>query len=538
MGGATRARDEAAQRAATEVRGPLEPGSIFEKYEIVRCIGMGGMGAVYEARHVRLSKRVALKTMLDGLATKPELVERILREGETIARIRHPHVVDIYDVGIHDGVPYLVEEFLEGETLHDLLDRIGALSEQQIADVLVPIADALAAAHGANVVHRDLKPANIFLARDARGNVRPKLLDFGISKMSDRSEGPGLTKAGSVIGTPEYMAPEQIHQLPDVDGRADQYALGVVMYECITGLVPYRQTSLFELLSASVAGVFEPPHAHRPDIDADLELVVLRAMATDRAQRFADMHELALALLPFASDKVKSQFDASGALIPAAGSSQPEIAFPDRPSAKIPKAIPHAATLPATPARASNVHAPKISVESASGIRRRGDRRGALAAALLGVVVLVGAGYALLPRDEPAAATPTFEVVLTTEPTDATIRLDGRVIGRGEVRASLPKDGTEHVIEVRAQGYASREILFRDGLDTQVVMLDPVTPAPATAIAPSAAPAVAPVTPDDVADDVDTPAPPRERSRTRPRRRPAAPTGPASADPVDIRLSR
>ncbi len=522
MGGATRARDEA-QRAATEIRGPLEPGAVFEKYEIVRCIGTGGMGAVYEARHVRLSKRVALKTMLEGLATKPDLVQRIMREGETIARIRHPHVVDIYDVGIHDGVPYLVEEFLEGETLHDFLDRVGVLSATQLADILVPIADALAAAHGENVVHRDLKPANIFLARDARGQVRPKLLDFGISKMSDRMDGPSLTKAGSVIGTPEYMAPEQIHQLPDVDGRADQYAFGVVMYECITGLVPYRHTSLFELLSAAVAGVFDPPHVHRADVDADLELIVLRAMATDRTQRFSDMHELVLALLPLASDKVRSQFDASGALLTTSMPRQ-ELALgePSLPNAA--RAV--AATLPATPAPVSHT---RTSIESASGVRRRQPAHKAWLAVLgLALLGLAGAGYFALsaPPAEPAAPA-TFEVALTAQPAEALIRLDGRAIGTGSARVTLPRDGSEHVIEVRSAGHASREILFRDAFTTQTVLLEPLLTAPTPA---AAEPAAAPV--------VEEEPPPAAHASRMKRHAPRSEPSTSSSEPVDIRLTR
>ncbi|MBC7174474.1 MAG: serine/threonine protein kinase, partial [Polyangiaceae bacterium] len=438
-------------------------------YEVIRCIGLGGMGAVYEARHVRLSKRVALKTMLEGLSEKPDLVERILREGETIARIHHPHVVDIYDVGIHDGVPYLVEEFLEGETLYDLLDRVGSLSATQIADLLVPIADALAAAHDANVVHRDLKPANIFLARDARGNVRPKLLDFGISKMSDRSDGPSLTKAGSVIGTPEYMPPEQIHLLPDIDGRADQYALGVVMYECITGVLPYRQASLFELLSASVAGLFDPPHAICPDVDVDLELLVLRAMATDRRQRFGDMHELVRQLLPLASEKVRSQFDASGALLPQADGTHPGIALPERPSSKVLRGSAHAKTLPATPVDSAQ-QAPAVidgvsgirlqpSLQASSGAPRKSARskiRLWMAMLLIGVGMVGAVGYFMFGREsEPSvpAAPSTFEVALRADPVDATLRLDGREIGRGEARVELPRDGREHLLEVRATGY-------------------------------------------------------------------------------------
>lgn len=287
----------------------LAPGTVFGKYEIVRCVGTGGMGSVYEATHTLLRKRVAVKTLHPQLTSHFDFRARFLREGETLARIRHPNVVDISDVGVQDGLTFLVMEFLEGETLYTLLTRERRLDERRIANLMLPLLDGLGAAHAAGVVHRDLKPENIFLARDAKGELRPKLLDFGISKVEGTPQSLALTSGGAVLGTPLYMSPEAARGGANVDWRSDEYALGVVLYECATGQLPFHHAGLLDQMNAIVGGVYEHPCAVRPELSPELAEVMIQAMAREPERRFVPLDALGRALLPFASSRVRAYYE-------------------------------------------------------------------------------------------------------------------------------------------------------------------------------------------------------------------------------------
>ncbi|MFT3922771.1 MAG: serine/threonine-protein kinase [Myxococcales bacterium] len=286
---------------------PLAPGSTFARYEITRCIGVGGMGAVFEATHTLLKKRVALKALHANLSRAEAARDRFLREAETVARIRHPNVVDITDVGVERGMPYLVMEFLEGEDVASLLDR-GSLEPAVVADIVVPIASGLCAVHRLGIVHRDIKPENIFLARDNHGEVVPKLVDFGVSKDLG-ALGSNAPPLHTVTGTPHYMSPEQARGAATLDGRTDQYALGILLYQSLSGARPYDAESLLELMHLIDQGHFKPLRSAAPEVPAELEAIVHRAMARNPWERFESMAAFGRALLPFASERTRFTYE-------------------------------------------------------------------------------------------------------------------------------------------------------------------------------------------------------------------------------------
>jgi serine/threonine protein kinase len=280
----------------------LPEGTVLGAYRLVRRIGTGGMGAVYEAEHQELRKRVALKTPYTEAGLSPEGRARFVQEGKTVSRIRHPHVVDITDVGEIDDIAYLVMEYLEGETLADLIRREGALDTQLIADILVPVAAALHEAHGLGIVHRDMKPDNIFLTHSVHGHLHPKVLDFGISKVVGDAASPRLTGTNAILGTPSYVSPEQLESAQSTTPMSDQYSLGVVIYEASTGENPFAgYTSLMSMMNAVVKGLYRRPLEVNPRVDERLARIALRAMSVSPSSRYRSMAELGAELLALAS---------------------------------------------------------------------------------------------------------------------------------------------------------------------------------------------------------------------------------------------
>ena len=282
--------------------GVLSEGTRLGKYEIVRQLGAGGMGAVYEAVHTQIRKRVAIKVLAPAVAAKPEARTRFLREAQLTSKVRHPHAVDVTDMGTEGDQTFLVMELLDGEDLAARLSRDRWLAIPDLVDVMLPVCSAVAAAHAAGVIHRDLKPQNIFLARGANGLV-PKVLDFGISKAQDSATADALTGSNAVIGTPYYLAPEQVLDSRAASPASDQYAIGVVLYECMTGARPFQSDNLYTVFQAIISGAAARPRDRRPDIDASVEEVVLRAMHVSPEWRFPSVTALGCALWPFASER-------------------------------------------------------------------------------------------------------------------------------------------------------------------------------------------------------------------------------------------
>ncbi|MBS2014633.1 MAG: protein kinase [Deltaproteobacteria bacterium] len=289
-------------------RGALDqlPTSTLGQYEIRAKLGSGGMGDVYDAVHTSLDKRVAIKTLRRRFLEDEVVVARFLREGQLASRIRHPNIVDITDVGMIGGVPCLVMEHLEGGTLGEHIKR-GALATTMLVDLLLPIVAAVDFAHERGVVHRDLKPSNIFLSRSWNGEVTPKVLDFGISKLVSESTEAALTTDSAFIGTPHYASPESMRADKTADRRADIYSMGVILYEGVAGVRPFvdKGGNLVSMAMAICAGDYPPLASVRGDLPEGFVKVVERAMALKASDRYATMRDLGAALLPFASDRAR-----------------------------------------------------------------------------------------------------------------------------------------------------------------------------------------------------------------------------------------
>ncbi|HEX5658289.1 MAG TPA: serine/threonine-protein kinase [Polyangiales bacterium] len=280
------------------------PGDELGSYVIERQLGQGGMAVVYEARHRAIGKRVALKMLLPHHAAHPELAQRFQREGEAAALLDHANAVAVLDGGADArGTPFLVMEYLEGEDLGNVLSREGRLGVERTVDLLLPMIAAIAAAHDLGIVHRDLKPENLFLAR-RHGQLVPKVLDFGISKTNE-ADSMKLTRSESLLGTPHYMSPEQAQGAGQADAQSDQFAIGVMLYECVTGKCPFEGNSLFAVLAAIVGGTLTPPSELVPGLDPVFEAIVTRTLNKEPEARFPDLRTLGSALLPLASPRVR-----------------------------------------------------------------------------------------------------------------------------------------------------------------------------------------------------------------------------------------
>ncbi len=283
------------------VRPVIAPGvTLDERYRVVRLLGEGAMGAVYEAEHVVIGRRVAVKVMHARFTRSPEAVSRFTREARAAAAIGHPHIVSVTDFGTHGQQPFLVMELLRGETLGERIAKSPAVPFQEACVIMGQVLSALDAAHAIGVVHRDLKPENVFVRDERAASV--KLLDFGVSKFHP----PGgheqhITKDGLLVGTPNYMAPEQWTGQRDIDCRADLFAAGVMFFELLTGGLPYEGADERELFEEVVRGDHAPPRPSEiaPGVPAVLDAVVLKAVARERERRYQTAQEFLDALRPF-----------------------------------------------------------------------------------------------------------------------------------------------------------------------------------------------------------------------------------------------
>ncbi|MBN1606579.1 MAG: protein kinase [Polyangiaceae bacterium] len=275
---------------------------VGDKYRLVRLLGEGGMGRVYEAQHTTIGRRFAIKCLHSEHSRNGELVARFQREAQAAGGLENENIAAVFDLGsFADGVPYLAMEYLEGEDLGRLLARTGPLPVPRATYIILQACRGLLIAHARGIIHRDLKPENLFVCRRNDGSDLVKILDFGIAKLHADA---GVTRTGATMGTPAYMSLEQARGAKEVDRRTDVYALGVILYEMLSGQKPHPGESYSEILYHLFTQEAAPVETLRPNLPAGLAAVVHRAMARDPGDRYPSVMELAEALAPFADRAV------------------------------------------------------------------------------------------------------------------------------------------------------------------------------------------------------------------------------------------
>jgi len=291
---------------------PVREGDVLAgKFRVERVLGVGGMGVVVQAMHLQLEERVALKFMLPEAFADPETAARFSREAKASVKLKSEHIARVSDVGaLESGAPYMVMEYLEGEDLSHTLMKRGALPFSEVAEYIIQACEALSEAHSIGIVHRDLKPANLFLAHRQDGSPLIKVLDFGISKASAISDSNlNMTKTTQMMGSPLYMSPEQMKSARDVDSRTDVWSLGVIMYELVTGRVPFEAETLGALFAAVMTEPHPPVQSFRPDVPPPLAILINQCLAKKVEERCANVAEIAIALAPFCPPRTLATID-------------------------------------------------------------------------------------------------------------------------------------------------------------------------------------------------------------------------------------
>ncbi|WP_437895938.1 serine/threonine-protein kinase [Sorangium sp. So ce124] len=482
--------------AATQpVEGALV-GKRVQKYEIVRTIGRGGMGVVYEAVNTAIGKRVAMKFVDAALAQNKDAVARFHREAQAASAVESAHIVEIFDAGFADDIPFLVMELLRGEDLGHRIRRCGRLDLGEALHVTAQLLRGLHRAHEAGIVHRDLKPDNVFLVdRDDDPNFA-KILDFGISKVRRADGAPAhtLTRQGTVLGTPFYMSPEQAQALPDVDGRTDLWAVGAILYECLTGHPPHSGGSYEQVIVNICMKDALDVRMSNPAVPEPIARVIAKALTRDRDARFSSARDFLDALAAGAGGLLASRRSSSDEL--GAHTTSAPGALGQTPARQQTPGDPSIGLDPTLEVHGSGS---KVGWSSSGHTGARGPRR--LAFAAVALVALIGglAGAVLHARRSPEAGTaaiapalPTqVSVELRTNAEGALFTVDGVALTDRTLRG---RTGETKRVRIEASGYTAvdKEVTLQDRNAPIDVLLHPlpaaVTPAPPPAEATTAAP--------------------------------------------------
>ncbi|MDW8404503.1 serine/threonine-protein kinase, partial [Chloroflexus sp.] len=316
-------------------------GQTIGRFEILSELGRGGMAVVYKARQTDLDRIVALKILPPSLTSDQSYIARFRQEARSAARLEHPHIMPIYEVGEVAGYHYIAMKFIKGRTLKQLLEQEGALPVKRAAQILAQVGEALDYAHRQGIIHRDIKPSNVMITDE--GWIY--LTDFGLARGVGSGAG-GLTMAGTVMGTPEYMSPEQAQGLPNVGPPTDIYALGVMLYELLTGAFPFKAETPMAMLAARLVHAPIPPRDVRGDLPPAVEDVIMRALARKPEARFASAAEMVAALRQAVG---MSESELSRPLTPQRGMPAAVSSAPSRPGPERLATPPPAYGTPATP---------------------------------------------------------------------------------------------------------------------------------------------------------------------------------------------
>jgi serine/threonine protein kinase len=403
--------------AATDAPdGPYRTGQlIVGKYRLDRCLGVGGMGAVWLARNEVLEAEVALKLIRPHLAALAPVTERLLKEARASAKLQHPGIVRAFDFGkTEQGHPFIVMEMLHGASLADVLDASGRLSDVAAVRVMLPVIGAIVFAHERAVVHRDVKPDNVLLV-DIDGTIVPKVVDFGIARLRDEAQTGRITADGAVVGSPDYMSPEQALGADDVDERADVWSACVTLYELVTGRLPFKAANYNALMQAIIRDE-PPPITDLGAGDSWLWTIVSRGLEKERAARFVSMRELGKELASWADARGVST-DCTGASIATTWLREASRAEPERAIATLPP--------PRSPSGAGSgerqTTPPHSITQHEAVIARPSPRRAPLAViGLVGLAAIVGAFAIFSYRGEAPASSSRALVAASDAPPVAT----------------------------------------------------------------------------------------------------------------------
>ena len=393
---------------------PVEIGQLIEgKYRIVRLVGEGGMGSVYEGQAVRINRRVAIKVLHAAFSGNEEVMQRFEREAQAAGRIGNDHILEVLDLGsLPDGDHYIVMEFLDGESLSARIRARGRVSPQELTPLIRQVLVGLGAAHTAGIVHRDLKPDNIFILKEKLG--RPdfvKIIDFGISKFQPLAgDGMKMTRTGAVMGTPYYMSPEQASGSHEADQRSDLYSVGVMMFEAVTGRVPFDAGTFNQLMFKIVLAEVPTVESVVPDIDPAYSSVIAKAMARDVNFRFQNSTQFVEALDNWAAR-------GASVSVPPPGNATPQELLPAGATAGV---VPGFARTPGPALKTGGTwETSQPELPTATLLKKKSGGAGAVLGVVLGLGVLGGVGfgaYALINRDsgvataaQPASSPPPAE---------------------------------------------------------------------------------------------------------------------------------
>ncbi|MDB4964883.1 MAG: hypothetical protein JWN44_572 [Myxococcales bacterium] len=461
---------------------------LAERYRVIRLVGEGGMGQVYEAQHVNINKRFAVKLLRPEITSNAEAVARFRQEAWSASSIGHENIIEIEDFAtLPNGSVYLAMEFLSGLALSDRMRQEPALTFGEALDVMLQVSSGLAAAHDKGIVHRDMKPENIFLGQKY-GRPLVKILDFGIAKVSGAEGNRSLTRTGTIFGTPHYMSPEQALGKP-LDHRADIYSVGVIMYELFTGRVPFEAESFMGILTKHITSQPKRPREAAPerDIAESVEAIILRALSKEPEDRQQSMAELSGELATVAAELAPEVLQPRPASLALAQISKPlSSVMPARTPTPMPRVPSGATPMPRMPSGAQSVSGPIV--DGAGDVDVPAKKRSATPWIAVAAMVLIGGAGAVVwgtrtpagtsvvqpttpptpavvqPVATPPVAQPTpppkapelEDVIVDSIPPGAKIYVDGVAVAEAPEAIKVEKGKTK-AVTLKKDGYADKE---------------------------------------------------------------------------------